>query len=300
MNEENYAIKKHAYLIIAHNEFLVLQKAIDAVDDWKNDIYVHIDRKILLMPNLVSKKSHLFILPERLNVKWGHISQIETELLLFETAFNKGAYAYYHLISGTHFPLKSQEYIHGLCAELNKSIFQYMETCEAEIDAKIRRYNLFNGYMMSNISSYSYVLGHLLWILCLKPQKILRIKRFRQSKFYKSSNWVSLRSDAVAYLLSKKKYILKKYKYTFCGDEFFALSELMNSPLKDELYIGGRDNLKSVVLLYCCFDSHNPKVLELADFKKIIESRCLFARKFSESKSLPLLELLIENIKKQN
>lgn len=37
---------KHAYLIIAHNEFEVLSRLLQALDDVRNDIYIHFDRKL--------------------------------------------------------------------------------------------------------------------------------------------------------------------------------------------------------------------------------------------------------------
>ena len=41
---------KHAYLIIAHNEFEVLKRLISALDHEANDIYVHIDAKVKPFP----------------------------------------------------------------------------------------------------------------------------------------------------------------------------------------------------------------------------------------------------------
>ncbi len=37
---------KHAYCIIAHNNFNQLQILIDMLDDARNDIFVHIDKKV--------------------------------------------------------------------------------------------------------------------------------------------------------------------------------------------------------------------------------------------------------------
>lgn len=36
---------KHAYLIMAHNEFDILEKQLILLDDYRNDIYIHIDKK---------------------------------------------------------------------------------------------------------------------------------------------------------------------------------------------------------------------------------------------------------------
>ena len=39
-------MNKHAYLIIAHNNFYILEKLILLIDDIRNDIYLHIDSKV--------------------------------------------------------------------------------------------------------------------------------------------------------------------------------------------------------------------------------------------------------------
>lgn len=39
-------MKKHAYLIIAHNEFELLKLLVSQIDDVRNDIYIHIDKKV--------------------------------------------------------------------------------------------------------------------------------------------------------------------------------------------------------------------------------------------------------------
>ena len=36
---------KHAYCILAHSQWNQLQLLIDAIDDSRNDIYLHIDKK---------------------------------------------------------------------------------------------------------------------------------------------------------------------------------------------------------------------------------------------------------------
>ena len=38
-------MKKHAYLIMAHNNPYILKKLLNLIDDKRNDIYLHIDKK---------------------------------------------------------------------------------------------------------------------------------------------------------------------------------------------------------------------------------------------------------------
>ena len=46
---------KHAYLIMAHHEFEVLGKLVQALDDERNDIYIHFDKKVKNYPLLKTK-----------------------------------------------------------------------------------------------------------------------------------------------------------------------------------------------------------------------------------------------------
>ena len=71
-------MNKHAYLIMAHNEFYILEKLILLLDDLRNDIYIHIDSKVKnfnfkYYKKLVKRSNIYFV--ERKNVRWGHMSQ---------------------------------------------------------------------------------------------------------------------------------------------------------------------------------------------------------------------------------
>lgn len=86
-------MNKHAYLIIAHNEFAILEKLITILDAEYNDFYIHIDKKVKdydfdrLKKNV--NKSQIYISQKRINVHWGGYSQIETELLLMQQCTKK-------------------------------------------------------------------------------------------------------------------------------------------------------------------------------------------------------------------
>lgn len=266
---------KHAYLIIAHNEFEVLKRLVSALDDVRNDIYVHIDKKVKTMPELHVKLSGLYVLDKRIDVRWGHVSQIKTELLLFETALKNGPYEFYHLISGTHLPLKSQDEIHSYIGSLNASCVlpgmvvdtPYQETL------KMRRVNLF----LKNYSSRSSLLrdcSQFCWKAVIAIERTLGIEINKGESFYKASNWLVLNEDALTYIVDRKKQILKKYRFSLCGDEFFVPSELMQSRFKDSV-------VDSPVLLKQEMMRANPRVYHYSDLVALKESGYLFARKFT-------------------
>ena len=101
-------MNKHAYLIIAHNEPEVLRTLLAMLDDVRNDIFVHIDRRACSVYESIKdykvEHSALIFLEHPIAVYWGDISQVQVEYMLFERAFSQGPYAYYHLLSGVDLP----------------------------------------------------------------------------------------------------------------------------------------------------------------------------------------------------
>ena len=102
---------KHAFLIMAHGSLPLLRVLLSMLDDERNDIFLHIDRKSDMLDGaepLVLSKARLFVLEQRVDVRWGNLSQIKAEYVLFEEALKHGPYAYYHLLSGQDLPIKSR------------------------------------------------------------------------------------------------------------------------------------------------------------------------------------------------
>jgi len=268
---------KHAYLIIAHNEFEVLQKLLLALDDERNDIYVHIDKKVKLIPNLYTNKSNLIVLDNRVDVRWGHISQIEAEYLLFEEAFkSEQNYSRFHLISGTHLPLKSQDKIHSFFDKhAEKEILSFLYTNSYEVNMKLGRYHFFVKYYQYG-SEMQRQISQLFWRILIRLQYLFHIqKKNIPNATIKANNWVSLTRKAVEYILSRKHLILKEFRRSFCGDEYFVPYLLMNSDKDFKL-------MNSNVLLYNDFQTDsNPRILTSNDYDFLVHSDYLFARKFS-------------------
>lgn len=55
-----------------------------------------------------------------MDVGWGEDSQVECEIFLFNEAYKKGAFDYYHLLSGVDIPLKSNDYIHDFLIKIRE------------------------------------------------------------------------------------------------------------------------------------------------------------------------------------
>ena len=144
---------KHAYLIIAHNEPEVLKMLLDMLDDVRNDIFVHIDRRARSLYESIKgytpNYSDLIVLEHPIAVYWGDISQVKVEYMLFERAFSQGPYAYYHLLSGVDLPIKSQDYIHAFFRKNQGKEFVGFWMNKAhkrDLDRKVYRYYLLTRY----------------------------------------------------------------------------------------------------------------------------------------------------------
>lgn len=284
---------KHAYLIIAHNEPLILKTLISLIDDVRNDIYILIDKRSeLIKTNIKTNYSSLFYC-DRIKIYWGDYSQIQAELLLFEAAFKNGPYAYYHLLSGVCLPIKSQNYIHDFFEKNNGKEFVgfiFSDFSKEDINRKIYYYHLWvSNFLKPNLF---FRLTRLQGII-FKLQVKLGIKRHNEKELQKGSNWVSVTNDFVKYLLSQKGWIKKTFRYTLCGDEIFLQSVLWNSKFRKNIY-DTSDCYKSS-LRFINFQGWHPKVLTMNDFERIINSECLFARKFS-SKEIDIVEKLYKHI----
>ena len=270
---------KHAYLIIAHNQFKTLQELLSVLDDTRNDIYVHFDKKLHSIPDLQTHHAKLIVLRERVKVIWGDVSQIKAEYALFKAARYSGErYSHLHLISGTHFPLKSNDYLHEwFDSHTGSCILKHVNSTKDEVQMRFGLYHFFLKHLVDR-NPFVNKLYHLGWRCCLGVQKALGIRRDTSFVRGKASQWCSLTEDAVDLLLAKEKDVLKQFRRSFCSDEFFALSVLEGSEVP------------------FCFDDRicfvefvrtTPKVFTEEDFDLLISSNALFFRKMSDL-NLPL------------
>lgn len=287
-------MKKHAYLILAHNEFPVLQRLISALDDCRNDIFIHFDKKILSFPALKTQNAKLHLLTNRVDVRWGDVSVIEAEYSLFESALEKGKYAYYHLLSGVDMPLRSQNEIHDFFEEHKGKEFIGFSTgvIQQEIDRKVNRYHLFPRHFRDTGGITSFFKRSMRYVV-LHLQYLFGIRRNKAINFKKGTQWVSITHDFVNYVLQQKEQTLKHYSNTFCSDEIFLQTLCWNSKFKENVFdinnegkgsqrkIGWKDGV-----LYDWKED---------DFDEIMKSDSLFARKFN-SKHLDVVKKLYEHL----
>ena len=277
---------RHAYCIIAHTDPVMLYVMVAMLDHPLNDIYIHIDRRVDITPFLSVKTrwSKVCFLPQRLAVEWGNTVQIDTELLIFEYACNRGPYTYYHMMSGQDLPLRSQDYIHEFMDKehphtefvtVNDENPDYLQ----DLDYKTRYYHLFVKSLSDTNHSFSHYWHYFLHGLAIKVQKLLGVRRTYPFELKKSLHFVSITHEFLTYLLSKKDFIKKTFAHTLCCDEVFLQSILWNSPFRDHLYTradGGVGSMRKVVWV-----NHKAHVWNSGDINDLLSFPELFALKFT-------------------
>lgn len=277
----------HAFLIIAHNNFAVLQRLVSALDARNTAIFIHIDAKAGELPEIKAEKSPLCFVCPRVDVRWGDVSQIRCELNLWEFALNYAKqrglnFDYLHMISGVHIPLYSDRVWETYWKDMPHAIFQRMQSSKIEQDIKLRRYNVCTK-TFKNKNLHIERISQLIWRFSNAAQRILHIGRFKEEDFIKTCNWCSLSFDAASFFVNRKDCILKKYRYSFCGDEFFAASELLKSELAPKIEY--RDDY-----LFQTFAGANPKPLSEEDLNEGLNRGFLWARKCENEALFDLLE----------
>ncbi|KGE14155.1 beta-1,6-N-acetylglucosaminyltransferase [Sphingobacterium deserti] len=271
---------KHAYLILAHHEFELLGYLLEALDDPRNTVFIHFDKKVAVLPVLRTSFANVIILEERVDVRWGDVSIVAAELLLFQTAQNHGKYSHYHLLSGVDMPLQTQDVIHSFCAKhANKQFIGYSQGDQkAHIERKVQRYHLFPKHFRTS-GNMGDKLRKILRFICLRLQIILDIKRNLDIEFKKGTQWLSLTDEFVAFLLAQKDDILKRYNYTFCADEIFVQTACWNSRFREQIYDMTHEGNGSQRFIQ--WRDNQLIDWEVKDFDTLQRSDLLFARKFT-------------------
>ncbi len=276
---------KHAFLIIAHNNFEHLARLIGTLDHPQVRFYVNVDAKVPLPGQLASMPTiNPIEILHRRRVNWGDQSQVVTELELFAKAFEDEENEWFHLLSGNDFPLKPIDELLRFY-EQAEGADCFMET-EPIPPHLADRVELFHFRVRRPAERPGIISKLTDKFLALQVRVGIKRKPGAKGGYRYGSNWVDMRRNAVNCLLEKQKEILRSTKFTQCADEIYKQTALEDSGLRIV-----NDNLR-----YIDWSARkpSPKSLGPADFDAMMSSGKLFARKFDAEDS-PLLREMILN-----
>ena len=274
---------KFAYMIMAHEEPYILKCLIDMLDYSENDIYLHIDIKSSIdKDKLQTHNANLHIM-ESQNVTWGGQSQILTELNLLAEA-SKTTHDYYHLISGVDLPLKNHSDMLKFFEKNKGYEFIGIAPKWAEDPLISQRYKL-HWLFQDKIGKKK----NCIRIVSRSITKFEKLIGFIREKgenidFYGGPNWFSITEKAVKCILQDKEWIISRFKNTFCCDEIFAQTILMKHLCLNDIYKYQSNDCYAECLRFAVFKGTSPQILEIEDLNSLLDSGCLFARKFGTEK----------------
>lgn len=296
---------KHAFLIIAHNNWWQLKKLIHLLDDDSHDIYIHIDKKSdsFIEEDFLSVVNHSKIyFFQEYKVYWGGVSQIEVELFLFEMAHKK-KYDYYHLISGADLPLKSNCEINAFFEKNKGKEFILYDNEKLLNDPEISRRTKYYHFLQNYRRRYTQKWKNEFFTFCervlLMFQMILLIDRVKDEDWTikYGSNWVSITNNLVEEIIRQKGKIMETFSFTNCADELFIQTVAYNCGFKDKIYHSKdciSDNVRFID--WNRGKNGNPYTFRMDDYQSLINNKNLFARKFSEITDKEIIQLICDKL----
>lgn len=274
---------KIAYCIICHKNTNILREFIKVLSPY-NDIYLHVDKK----SNIEDFKEYndkVFFVEDRQSVSWGNFSLTNLQLKFVKDLCNKG-YDYICLNSGECLPLKSNNYIKEF---FTKNKGKEFIGIEKDYDRKVLeekiKFSYPNYYFKKNNNIFERIIIKIQRKSNLFPKNKLYNKL---PKLYKGVNWFCITSDLSKYIveyLEENSWYEEAFKKSFCSDEIFFQTIVMNSKYKDNIYnyeTEINDNFMALRYIDWKTGPEYPKVLDESDFSKIKKTDCIFGRKFSE------------------
>ena len=297
---------RHAYIIMAHNNWQQLYRLIHLLDSPNADFYVHIDIRAKDFNKSkfdgVCEYSKVYFYSEFKNY-WGSYRLVESELFLLDMATALD-YDYYHLLSGADLPIKSRNYIENFFEDNKGKEFIHFDTDERlamdkELERRTRLYHWLQNYRRRFEAGWLNMLFTFFERCSLIIQLILGVNRLRKKdiKIYYGSQWFSITHNLAVYVLSQRELVAELFKSTNCSDELILQTLIMQSDFKDKLYIKSRcDTCLSNMRLIDWKRGKNgsPYTWQPSDIDELKDSGCLFARKFSPDFPDSLIHELLE------
>ena len=277
MGSKGNYMKKHALLIQAHQDisyFIKLAKIQPNIN-----FYVHMDAKSDYFPDAeTAQLANVFLLKDRITVRWGGFSQIEATLKLFETAFANEDNAYFHLLSGEDVVLQPFEVIEKQWQQ--RFDFQAMMTCEIAPQYAYR-------FIMDSPHADSDWQRQLTGKIITKLQQgVAKVKPYH-SPIYFGSQWFSVtRADWEKIVPFTDEYS-DFFRHKLVPDEHF-FQTLITEKLTNQIRLSN-DNRRQIIFDKNVNNGNSPIYLDLLKLERAKSDGYWFARKVKKNVALTWL-----------
>ncbi len=279
---------KQAFLITAYKDADSLLELADMLAA-TGYVYIHVDQKSrTITEEHIEKLNHIpnCAAIRKYDIKWGGFNHVRALLELVLMAVANQDVSYIHLLTGEDYPLMPVEELDREFADSDRIYMTYIEP-ENLPETVTVRYRYYNWFQDRNIKNKA------LWMLqhmTVQLQKLVGV--FRQgigefNRIYKGLVYISMPKDAAAYVI---EYVAGHEDFwddlyrCQVPEEFFFQTLFMNSNKWSERVV----NRELRYMDWSRGDGASPSYLVPDDYETVMESGCVFARKFHPEISKPL------------
>ncbi|MCR5696714.1 MAG: beta-1,6-N-acetylglucosaminyltransferase [Marinilabiliaceae bacterium] len=279
----------HVYMVLTHLERCgdaqafreQMEFLVEMLRSDNSSIVIHLDKKndLSLLSGIESERVHL-IKTDIVDVRWGDISEVYAEFRLLKEAKKYGPFDYYHLISGTDMPIKSQAYINEFFeSHRGKEFvgFSRGKFHEEALKYRSQNYILATRWFREHRSLLCRG-GYAINKLSVKFSQITGLKRHYKLTLYKGPQWFSITDALATHVLEREQEVRRMFKYTFSPDEVFLQTIVADSPFYKNVYDIEQDRMHSC-LRKVDWKRGNPYVFTKEDIEDFRNSEAIFARK---------------------
>ena len=227
-------------------------------------------------------------------------SQVRCEMRLIRAALESGApYGYLHLLSGADLPIKTNDEICRFLQEHEGRefiAFVYRKPNDGRMDDIKERIAIHHPWQERTGRK-----DDLPTRVLSKAQKLLHVDRLKGSsrlkEIGKGSQWFSITAEFGRYLMEQEPLVERTFRSSYCSDELFIQTMVLNSPFVDSLYDpngdGCGDNLRLID-----WERGAPYVLRSQDYSEIMDAPVskLFARKFDERVDAAIIRRIADTL----
>ncbi|MRN54501.1 N-acetylglucosaminyltransferase [Paenibacillus sp. LC-T2] len=287
---------KMAYVILCHKNPEQINMLIHSLTDENVEFFLHVDKKSNIQHEILHQNNIHFV-EQRINVHWGHYSQIECILKCFALIQEHGVFSYIHVISGQDLPLVSNGIIVDFFKENQGK--QYVKHVElpnaAEMWGCLYRVSVYYPKFILSRHKRVTALRNRYINLIMSVPKLKRNLSSLPNKLYKGSNWMSITGECMDYILEFTKNnpgYVDFYRHSFCGDEIFFHSIILNSHFKEQVV--------NEVKRYTDWTSgpEFPRTLTVEDNERIQSkgTECFWGRKFDIEVDRTIIREILQKV----
>ncbi|MFR9603403.1 MAG: beta-1,6-N-acetylglucosaminyltransferase [Rikenellaceae bacterium] len=272
---------KFAYLILSYKNFEQLKRFISSIEGDGVRIYIHIDKKVYVSPQLreqlIALGGNISIVDDcdRVSVFWGGFSLVDAMIVTMHSYLSDDFVA---------------DYVH-ICTDSDDLIRPRAEMEQFMISKGLDR-NYLTLYALPNEMWRDGGMGRFIYkwsydyrskfgaMLSVKIQKILGLRRKLPPtvEFYGGSSWMTLTHAAISYVSQQSvpsNEIFRHFRYVAIPDESYIHTLLMNSSRF-------RDSVEYNNLRYIKWSppSPHPQILTPQDRDEWLASGQFIGRKF--------------------